>query len=167
MFETKINAATALAANGIDKPDNWGKLSTSRAVAWAANEIAAKAALAEPKDKPKTATLAHSAAALAKASAGILGLGAAMGGIAEAAAGILGVAKDAVKVHVKTKTAVPGEVYYNPKWKRVGPGKSRGWYPMRRRAPDPVPMTRQVARRKALDAGWPASEFRQFCEFAA
>lgn len=169
MEYTKAEAAGLLAQNGIELPENWSKLSTARAVTWATNEVGARQflAAAEPAAAaPKKTAVVAATAGMAKVSAGILSLGAAIGGVIKAASEFLGVAEENISVHIK-KTAVPGEVYYNPKWKRVGPGKSRGWYPARRIAADPVPMTRQVARRKALNAGWPASEFRQFGEFAA
>lgn len=34
----------------------------------------------------------------------------------------------------------------DPKWRRRAPGSARGWYPVRKLADDPVPMTRQVRR---------------------
>lgn len=34
----------------------------------------------------------------------------------------------------------------DPKWKRRPEGAARGWYPVTRRADNPVPMTRQVER---------------------
>lgn len=48
----------------------------------------------------------------------------------------------------------------NPGWKRLT-GGGRGWYPVRNRARDPRPMTRQVARRHAIDKGWGAGLWRE------
>lgn len=134
---SKIEWAAQIKAAGIALPENWGKLSTSRAEVWK------RKALGEPEPV---------ASAMGKVSAMAAGVAAATGAVAsamteftKAAAAMLGVPEGAVS-YTPGKEAIPGEVYYNPNWKRSGSGGGRGWYPVRTFATAPDPMTRQVAR---------------------
>lgn len=154
---TKKEAAATLADRGIALPDNWSKMSTERAVEWAKNELGAHEYLAGEKaksEKPKkVGIIGHAKAGLAAAAA-VLGMGVA----AELAPEKPAAADKAARKNAKLK------VYSDPKYRRTTRATRRAMARYRgvNYAADPVPMTRQVARRKALDVGLPASYFRQF-----
>lgn len=160
---TKKEAATMLADRGIALPDNWSKLSTERAISWAELEAGAHEALAadnerSKREKPKkVGVIAHGAAALAAA---VLGMG-------HAVADALGVSdkpEEPARTDRAARKNAALKVFSDPKYRRTT-RKMRRLMSNHRGvnfAADPVPMTRQVARRKALDVGLKASDFRQF-----
>lgn len=151
MTFNKIDGATALKKAGIPLPDNWGKLSTSRAEAFVERAFATQPA-------KKVGIIGH-------AKAGMMAVAAAMVHGAEAVADrVLGTAEpEAPKLDDSARRWAKVKVYSDPTYVRT----TRATRRMNARyrlgyAADPVPMTRQVARRKALDVGLKASDFRQF-----
>lgn len=133
---SKIEMAARLREAGISLPDNWGKLSTSRAQAFV------DSTLDSPKVKGGLKRLAASMGAAA----------AAMGAAAISAAGSFLEAATAATDYseaVTTGPSGPPEGYVrktllNPGWAR-STGGNRGWYPSYPAA-DPDPITRQVRR---------------------
>ena len=119
---TKIEWAQQIKAAGLELPENWGKLSTSRAEA--------------VKDKllgTVKPSLARTIGRMAGAAIGaVVGLGAA----------VMDGAKEPEHFGQTKAATMPKD----PKWRRRAPGSARGWYPVRKLADDPVPMTRQVRR---------------------
>lgn len=108
---TKIEWAQQIKAAGLELPENWGKLSTSRAGA---------------------------------IIGAVLGMGAAAVEVAGDVRQAVVPAKAPEPVRkAQTKAATMPK---DPKWRRRAPGSARGWYPVRKLADDPVPMTRQVRR---------------------
>lgn len=114
----------------------------------------------KPEKAPRKRTVASIAGAAAAAMAGALvGVAAAT---TEAVASIQKLSEELEKPR-RTLTAEEqaAKRARDGGWRRTT-GGGRGWYPVRQLAKDPVPMTRQVARRYALKSGWGASEFRRF-----
>ena len=131
---TKIEWAQQIKAAGLELPENWGKLSTSRAEA--------------VKDKllgTAKPSLGHTIGRAAGAIIGaVLGMGAAAVEVAGDVRQAVVPAKAPEPVRkAQTKAATMPK---DPKWRRRAPGSARGWYPVRKLADDPVPMTRQVRR---------------------
>lgn len=159
MTFNKIDGATALKKAGIPLPENWGKLSTSRAEAFVE-----KAFATQPAEKPKKKGLmGRAAAAIAGAVAG------AATAVADAGTYLIGDNEDRRYAPVDgldkaARKNATMKVYSDPKYRKTTNRMRRFMASNKRHAypTDPVPMTRQVARRKALDAGLPASYFRQF-----
>lgn len=154
MTLTKKEAAKNLADKGLGLPDNWSKMTTDRAIKWAEDALGALPA------RSKTVRLiAHGISAITGAVAGIAS------GLLDAGKSIAGVADDEPPMLDKAarKNAVR-KVYSDPTYVRSTTATRRRTTAYRREvvAADPVPMTRQVARRKTLDAGQPASNFRRF-----
>ena len=153
---SKIEWAGQLKAAGIALPDNWGKLSTSRAETWFKTAMAANNAPGEPAPKKRTGIMG----ALAGAAMAVAGMASAVAGTTAAMTGL----NDALAVPAKTPQTKAATMPKDPKWRRAGSGGGRGWYPARCRAVLPVPLTRQIMRRITLDAGVPAKFFRRFME---
>lgn len=166
---TKKEAAEMLAGRGIALPDNWSKLSTERAIAWAGLEATAHEALAGGADKltgeelsppkaPKVGIIAH-------AKAGLMVVGAALAGMGATVVEAVAPAPEPAPLDKAARKNAKMKVFSDPKYRKTT-RKMRRFLANNSRRPvfaaDPVPMTRQVARRKALDAGFPASAFRQF-----
>lgn len=131
---TKIEWAQQIKAAGLELPENWGKLSTSRAEAIKDKLLGT--------EKP---SLGHTIGRTAGAIIGaVLGMGAAA----------VEVAGDVRQAVAPTKAPEPvrkgqtkaATMPKDPKWRRRAPGSARGWYPVRKLAEAPVPMTRQVRR---------------------
>lgn len=150
---TKIEWAQQIKAAGLELPENWGKLSTSRAEVWKDKALAA--VQHKPSAMGKTTAAVKDAKPL---RGGIMGLGRAIGAVAVAMAGLAGATVEtaASVVGLRDATEPPGRARTpqtkaatmpkDPKWRRRAPGSARGWYPVRKLADDPVPMTRQVRR---------------------
>ena len=68
--------------------------------------------------------------------------GAVMGAVAGLGAAVVDGAKEPEHFGQTKAATMPKD----PKWRRRAPGSARGWYPVRKLADDPVPMTRQVRR---------------------
>jgi hypothetical protein len=143
---TKKEAAATLAEKGIALPDNWSKLSTERALAWAGEAMLG----VKPK---RVGRIAHGVSAL-------------MGALAAAGAAVVEAVTPAPadKLDKAARKNAELKVFSDPTYRKTTNKMRRMMARYRRvgRAADPVPMTRQVARRKALDAGLKASEFRRF-----
>ena len=85
----KKEAAAMLAGRGIALPDNWSKLSTERAIAWADLEATAHQALAGDADKltgaelapPEAPKAAKKVGIIGHAKAGLMAVGAALAGM--------------------------------------------------------------------------------------
>lgn len=120
---TKIEWAAQIKKAGLELPENWGKLSTSRAEA--------------AKDR-----LLGNAT---KSVASIIGAGLGrMAGVVLAAAGdMISTDKSEPKSRGQTK---PATMPKDLNWRRRTKGSSRGWYIVRELAADPEPVTRQVRR---------------------
>lgn len=129
---TKNELAEQLTARGIALPANWGKMSLARAQAFADIGAATKPSLGQ--------TIGRAAGAIVGA---VLGMGAAAVEVAGDVRQAVIPAKAPEPVRkAQTKAATMPK---NPKWKRTT-GGGRGWYPARKLAADPEPMTRQVRR---------------------
>jgi hypothetical protein len=152
MTMTKKDAAMTLADKGIALPDNWSKLSTERAVAWATDALADL-----PAKGKKVGIIGHAKAGLMAVGAALAGMGAT---VVEAVA-----APEPAPLDKAARKNATMKVFSDPKYRKTT-RKMRRFFANNSRRPifaaDPVPMTRQVARRKALDSGFPASAFRQF-----
>ena len=131
---TKIEWAQQIKAAGLELPENWAKLSTSRAEA-------AKDKLLGTKKPTLGKTIGRATGAIVGA---VLGLGRAAveaaGGVRQAVIPVK--APEPVR-KAQTKAATMPK---DPKWRRRAPRSARGWYPVRKLADDPAPMTRQVRR---------------------
>ena len=127
---TKIEWAQQIKAAGLELPENWAKLSTSRAEA-------AKDKLLGTKKPTLGKTIDRAIGAIVGA---VLGLDVAAGDVRQAVIPVK--APEPVR-KAQTKAATMPK---DPKWRRRAPGSARGWYPVRKLAADPVPMTRQVRR---------------------
>ena len=131
---TKIEWAQQIKAAGMELPENWAKLSTSRAEA--------------AKDKLLGTAKPTLGKTIDRAVGAIVG---AVLGLDRAAVEVAGDVRQAVaptkapepvrKAQTKAAT-MPKDL----KWRRRAPGSARGWYPVRKLADAPVPMTRQVRR---------------------
>jgi hypothetical protein len=141
---TKKESAATLAEKGIALPDNWSKLSTERALAWAGEAMLG----VKPK---RVGRIAH-------------GVSAMMGALAAAGAAFMEAVTPAAELDKAARKNAELKVFSDPAYRKTTNKMRRMMARYRRvgRAADPVPMTRQVARRKALDAGLKASEFRRF-----
>ena len=130
---TKIEWAQQIRAAGLELPENWAKLSTSRAEA-------AKDKLLGTEKPTLGKTIDRAVGAIVGA---VLGLGGAAvevaGGVRQAVIPVK--APEPVR-RAQTKAATMPK---NLKWKRTT-GGGRGWYPVGSPAADPEVMTRQVRR---------------------
>lgn len=140
-MSTKIEWAAQLRKAGIDLPENWAKLSTSRAQAFT------EKALGTP---PKKGTMAR-AATFVGAVIGTLAGAAVSGAKAVAEA----VTPEPVEAPAPVRKSRPEgyvrKTVENPKWARTT-GGGRGWFPSYPAA-DPDPITRQVRRQNERRAG--------------
>lgn len=164
----KIEFAGRLKAAGIALPDNWGKLSTSRAEAWMTNEIAAHEILKEHAAAEAPKKRSGLGGALAGAAAAVAAMAGAVGSTASAVLGF----SEAAAPGKKTPQTKAATMPKDPKWKRQGCTKDgrlrpKQWRPCRRAADAPDPITRQVARRFTMNMGEPANTFREFLNLPA
>lgn len=122
---TKIEWAQQIRAAGLELPENWGKLSTSRAEA-------VKDKLLGKATKSVASIIG---AGIGRMAGAILATGSALANATKAV-------EDARRPQAKAATMPK-----NPKWGRSEKrlGKTQ-FYPVRRYAADPVPLTRQVRR---------------------
>lgn len=149
---TKIEWAQQIKAAGLELPENWGKLSTSRAEVWKDKALAA--VQHKPSAMGKTTAAVKDAKPL---RGGIMGLGRAIGAAAVAMAGLAGATVEtaASVVGLRDATEPPGRARTpqtkaatmpkDPKWKRTT-GGGRGWYPVRKLAAVVGEPSRQVRR---------------------
>jgi len=154
MTFNKIDGATALKKAGIPLPEDWGKLSTSRA-----EVFVTKALSLVTKDEPpkKVGIIAHGVSAI------MGGLAAAGAAVVEAGRDIPGMDEPAPALDDSARRWAKAKVYSDPTYVRTTRASRRVNARYRLSyAADPVPMTRQGARRKALDVGLSASDFRSF-----
>ena len=131
---TKIEWAQQIKAAGLELPENWGKLSTSRAEAL--------------KDKLLAGPKPSLGKTIGRAAGAVLGAVLGFGGAAVEVAGDVkrAVIPDKAPEPVRKGQTKAATMPKDPKWRRSGSGGGRGWYPVRKMAADPVPMTRQVLR---------------------
>ena len=132
---SKIEWAQQIKAAGIELPENWGKLSTSRAEA-------VKDKLLGKATKSVASIIG---AGIGRMAGAILATGSALVNATEAAVDLVSATKaveDARRPQAKAATMPK-----NPNWGRSEKrlGKTQ-FYPVRRYAADPVPLTRQVRR---------------------
>ena len=132
---SKIEWAQQIKAAGLELPENWGKLSTSRAEA-AKDKLLGKAT-------KSVATIIG--AGFGRVAGAILAAGSVLANATEAAVGLASASKgieDTRRPQAKAATMPK-----NPNWGRSEKrlGKTQ-FYPVRRFAADPVPLTRQVRR---------------------
>ena len=138
---TKIEWAAQLRKAGIDLPENWGKLSTSRAQAFTEKALAGK---------PAKGGLGRLAASIGAVAASAMS---AAGAMVDTALAVTGMNE---AVEALPERSGPPEGYVrktlpNPGWARYT-GGMRGWlrsYP----GADPDPITRQVRRQNERRAG--------------
>ena len=138
---TKIEWAQQIKAAGLELPENWAKLSTSRAEAIKDKLLGTeKPTLGKTLDRAVGAVLGA-----------VLGLG---GAVVEVAGDVRqAVAPTKAPEPVRKGQTKAATMPKDPKWRRRAPGSARGWYPVRKLADAPVPMTRQVRRQNERRKG--------------
>ena len=132
---SKIEWAQQIKAAGLELPENWGKLSTSRAEA-AKDKLLGKAT-------KSVATIIG--AGLGRVAGAILAAGSVLANATEAAVSLASASKEIEGT--RRPQAKAATMPKNPNWGRSEKrlGKTQ-FYPVRRFAADPVPLTRQVRR---------------------